>query len=129
MVNIVAAMSRRQAGQATIESTIGFAAGLLLLFGSLQLCFWFAQRYVRRQQGYERTRVEAGTQTRLLPETLGWHLPGEGKVRQPLRLQPPLRPQLWDGPSQRLEVFGPLTVAPAPGCPSFLETAAMCDGL
>lgn len=64
-------------GQATLEMAVAFAGALLLLAASLKLCFWFSERYVRRQRSYEATRVQAGDQE-----------PGRG----------------WTEPRQRLEL-------------------------
>ena len=135
-----ASMRRRgadywRAGQtAAVESTIALVAGLALLFGSLRICLWFTQRYVLRLKAYNCTRVAAGTQTRLLPETLGWTFPHEGqpRPRQRLQLQPPLMPRVWDGPSQKLDMFGPVTIAQQGHCPSLLDlegTSATYDAL
>ena len=81
-------MNRR--GQApAIESTIAFIAGLMLLFGGLKVCLWLTQRLVRRQQGYDCTRVTATGQFRPIPWE-SWDPPA---------------PMLWDGPSKKLDMF------------------------
>ena len=53
--------------------TVALIGALLLLFGSLKVCFWLSERLVKRQVSYEETRVSAGSQDSL---TL-WEEPDE----------------------------------------------------
>ena len=47
-------------GQAALEMTAALIGVLLLLFGSLKVCLWLAERLIARQQSYEATRVGHG---------------------------------------------------------------------
>jgi hypothetical protein len=67
-------------GQATLELTAALIGMLVLLFGSLKICFWVGERFVKRQQAYEATRVAAGSDT----------APG----------------RVWNEPSDELHIFG-----------------------
>ena len=70
---------RRRSGQSSLEMTLAMIGALLLLFGSIKVFTWLAQRIVARQQAYENSRVSAGSSA-----------PG----------------QRWNEPSQKLSVFG-----------------------
>ena len=71
-------MSGRRA-QSSLEMTLAMIGALVLLFGSIKVFIWLAQRLVARQQAYENTRVAAGSSA-----------PG----------------RKWDEPSQKLSIFG-----------------------
>lgn len=66
-------------GQATLELTAALLGMLVLLFGSLKVCLWVGERFVKRQQTFERTRVAAGSDVD----------PG----------------RLWDEPAEELRIF------------------------
>ena len=54
-------LTTKRAGQASIESAIALIGALLLLLGSVKVFFWITTRLIRRQQYYQCTRVEAGS--------------------------------------------------------------------
>ena len=41
--------------------TVALFGALLLLFGCLKLCLWFGERFFKRNQDYDKTRVMAGS--------------------------------------------------------------------
>jgi len=67
-------------GQASLEMTVALIGALLLLFGSLKVFLWIAERLIERQASYEATRQPAGSSA------------GPGVVR-------------WVEPSKPLRIF------------------------
>ena len=47
--------------QATIEVTLAFVCVLILLFASVKIFIWMAERMVQRQEDYEATRIQAAS--------------------------------------------------------------------
>ena len=51
---------RPRCGQASLEMTVAYILGVLLLFGCLKVFLWINERVVSRQTRYEAGRLEAG---------------------------------------------------------------------
>lgn len=52
---------KNKKGQAILEVSISFILLIVLLCGILKVWFWFNNNMVKRQVGYNATRVQAGT--------------------------------------------------------------------
>ena len=63
---------KNKSGQAILETSISFVLMIALLCGILKVWFWFNSNMVKRQIGYNATRVHAGTSRD--DYTLSWPL-------------------------------------------------------
>ncbi len=54
-------------GQASIEMAVAMILSLLLMGFCAKICFWFAERFVLRQQAYEETRTDAANRPGMTP--------------------------------------------------------------
>lgn len=53
--------TNKRKGQASLELTVALIAIFVLCFGSVKIFTWLNERMVLRQEGYEATRVAAGS--------------------------------------------------------------------
>ncbi len=61
-----------KSGQASLEMTAALIGALLLLFGSLKVCLYFAERLVTRHQNYGTGRIVAASAVRPPPPFPEW---------------------------------------------------------
>ncbi len=90
-------MARR--GQASLEMTAAMIGALLILFASMKICVWVAERLVTRNQVYENTRLAGGSKTRVIPP-----LPFLPELNETTTPKPVWDPKL-DKPSKPLRIF------------------------
>ncbi len=77
--------SSRLRAQASLEMTAAMLGVLLLLFGAFKICLWTVERIVKRDESYNRSRVNAGS-TPLddrIRHKVGWD---EAADHQPLKI-------------------------------------------